>query len=395
MAYNGSDLTTGCSPEGPPIMKLRTPVLLLAAALAAALTAFHGDMPLDERLIRGETQKALPEIADEIAGQPAQVRLTFLDYADDEELVLNARLALKRYPQQAPRILALYGPSEDFRAILRAYGPAVIPPIDYFLDHEPTSLRLYAMLAGPSADAEPVPAAATQPTSAETTDAGTLAPEIRGAWAIGFIRAEGHDFLGQFVLDDEGQVIRVQTERVATGVKRFFTSGLTTLETKRRTGADTTIGDYGWATVDILVPVAIFRLARAGRLATGTARTARVGAQSTRAGLYGSRTVRLVAAGGALAGVGYIVTNPGVLNSIGAGIAETLGLPTWLVSGGLWFVLLLPALILARIAWRWLVRPICWLLSGMIALLAGLHARLQRPRTSPDPAAREATVTDH
>jgi len=157
MAYNGSDLTTGCSPEGPPIMKLRTPVLLLAAALAgaAALTAFHGDMPLDERLIRGETQKALPEIADEIAGQPAQVRLTFLDYADDEELVLNARLALKRYPQQAPRILALYGPSEDFRAILRAYGPAVIPPIDYFLDHEPASLRLYAMLAGPSATPSP------------------------------------------------------------------------------------------------------------------------------------------------------------------------------------------------------------------------------------------------
>jgi len=197
------------------------------------------------------------------------------------------------------------------------------------------------------------------------------------------------------VLDDEGQVIRVQTERVATGVKRFFTSGLTTLETKRRTGEDTTLGDYGWATVDILVPVAIFRLARAGRVATGTARTARIGAQTTRAGIYGSRTVRLVAAGGAIAGVGYVITNPGVLNSIGAGIADTLGLPAWLISGGLWFLLLLPALILAHIAWRWLVRPICWLLSGTIALLAGLHARLQRPRTSPDPAAREATVTDH
>lgn len=364
-------------------MNLRTPCIILAAAAiaAATLAVAFGDEPLTERVVRTETARAFPALADELNRQPTEVRLAFLDYADDEALVLNARLALLRYPDSAPRIIALYGASEDFRDILRMYGPAVIPPIDYFLHHEPTTLRVLAMVTpSPTPTASSVGADSGESAAVEGAapddPAASLTPEVRGHYAIHFIAETGHDFLGQFVTTPDGEVAWVQSERMATGIKRFFTSGLTRVETKWRVGDDITAGDYAWATVDVMVPIAIFKLARAGRVATGTARSTRGIAAATRSGATLGRTGRLVAAGGTLAGIGYVAMNPGVLNSIGAGIAEALGLPPWLVSAGLWFVLLLPLLIVLRIGQRWILRPIAALLGGLIALLDWCRRRI-------------------
>lgn len=364
-------------------MNLRTPCTLLAVAAiaAAALTVFFGDEPLDERVVRAEMEHKLPRHADALHGYPLAVRLALLDYADDEELVLNARLALLRHPQAAPRVIALYGGMPEFRAILRQYGAAIIPPIDYFLHHEPATLRMVAMVT-------PTPEPGGQP-AADVLDgdgsvnapgddsASALTSVQRGAYAIHFIGDAGYDFLGQFVTTPAGEAEWVQSERFATGVKRFFTSGLTRVETQWRLGEDITPAEYAWATVDIMVPVAIFKLARAGRAATGVARSSRglaAGATTaTRTSATLGRTGRLVAVGGTLAGIGYVVMNPGVLNSIGRGLAEAVGLPPWLVAGAIWFVLLLPVLIVLRIGQRWLLRPLYAATVGLIRLLSWMR----------------------
>lgn len=380
-------------------MHARRSLVLLAAAIvgAAALTAMHGDEPLAERVVRLETEKAFPDLSAELAQYPPAVRLAFLDYADDEELVLNARLALMRYPNMAPRVLALYGPADAFRESLRRHGPAVVPPVHYFLEHDLLTLRLRALLTEPPAAPG---AAATGETSGDTDDGDAIAPEVRGWYAIAFIREQGHDFLGQFVIDDVGEVSWIQSERFATGTKRFFTSGLTTLETKWQRGDDTSAGDYAWATVDVLMPIAAFKLARAGKLAGRSAQSARTGARLARAGSAAGRIGRTLAVAGSAAGIGYIAMNPGVLNSIGAGIAESLGLPAWAVNGALWFVLLLPALVLLRLVRRWLLRPACRLVALAIALLTWIQRRIgpaagatasPHRRTHPGPSATPGT----
>lgn len=357
-------------------MNLRTPVLLLAAAAigAAALTALHGDEPLDERVVRIETEKAFPGFADELGQHPPATRLVMLDYAGDEELVLNARLALLRHPDKTPRLLSLYGTSPAFRDILREHGPAVVPPVHYFLEHDLLSVRLYSLLADPPKE-QPDETDDELQAIADDGPVEPIPPEIRGWYAIAFIREEGHDFLGQFITDRDGTVHWIQTERFATGAKRLFTSGLTTLETKWRLGRHIEADDYLWATVDVMMPVVAFKLARAGKLAGHSARSAGTTARLAKTGAGGVRLGRTLALAGSAAGLGYIAMNPGVLNSIGREIAETLGLPAWVVSGMIWFILLLPALVVLRLAYRWLLYPV---LSGA-RFAATLPARL-RPK---------------
>lgn len=357
-------------------MNLRTPLILLAAAAigAAALTALHSDEPLEERVTRIETRKTFPAFADELAQHPPAVRLVMLDYAGDEELVLNARLALLRHPHKTPRLLALYGPSEAFRDILREHGPAIVPPVHYFLEHDLLSVRLYSLLADPpdsSRDNDD-----ELQTVADGYELEPIPPETRGWYAIAFIREEGHDFLGQFVTGDDGSVHWVQTERFATGAKRLFTSGLTTLEMKWRRGDDLEAGDWGWATVDVMIPVVAFKLARAGKLAGHSARSAGTSARMARAGAGTARLGRTLAIAGSAAGIGYIAMNPGVLNSIGGQIATTLGLPAWAINGVIWFIVLLPLLILLRIGQRWLLRPFFRFLMFTAALMARIRRRL-------------------
>ncbi len=362
-------------------MKLPASALVLAVAVAgaAALTALHGNAALEERVLRSEVTRTFPEIAPDLERQPAGVQLVLLDYAGDDALVLSARLALTRFPELAPPILADHGASTTFRDILREHGASIIPAIAYFREQRPQTIGLR------SPAREPRSSAGVHDDTAEV-DADPAASTIRhGTRAIRLIGDHGHDFLGQFVIDTDGEPARLQSERFASGVKQFFTSGVTNVEAKWRTGEDITATDYGWATVDILLPVAALRLARGGQLAARSARTsgaAHTGAQAGRAGLQIGRTGRLVAAGGGLAGIGYIAMNPGVLNSIGAGIAETLGLPAWLVSGSLWFLLLLPLLLLLRLGQRWLLRPAGLLLRGLILLLTALYTACERVRTA-------------
>lgn len=372
---------------------MKTFLAIVAGALlgALAIATLNGHEPLEERVVRLETEEALPGLADELAGWPAPVQRVFLDYAGDEELVLNARLALMKHPTLAPRVLTTFGHTSAFRHVLRDHGPAVVPPIHFFMRHEITTVwlseRIGDWLAG-TGDATGdgmLQAGAAEPVAGWREP---VPPVRRGWYAMQFIDDEGHDFLGQFVTDDAGRVHWIQTERVATGTKRFLTSGLATLETKHRLDQERTAADYGWAAVDVLAPIATLKVLRAGKGAAAAGRTARA-ARVTRAGSFAARSARVgkyAVAAGAVAGTAYVVTHPSVIGSIGAEVSDWLGYPRWLGSVGLWFLVLLPVLLLARLAWRWLGRPLYRLVALAIAALAALqerlpgHAREQRLR---------------
>ncbi len=335
---------------------------ILALSAAAAITWVSTPMSAAERIVRIEAAQALPQLADELDDWPVDVNATLLDYADDRRLVLAAQLALISYPDAAATVLGRYGTTTEFKRILRRYGANVVLPIHYFMEHDSLLLRLRHRATG---------AFDEDGSAAETSERdASLTPVQRGWYAVGFIDSEGHDFLGQFVMDPAGNVARVQTERFATGTKRFFTSGLTSLEEKWHRGEQTGPAHYAWATVDVLLPVAAFRIAKAAR----AGRVARAGATTMRL------SARTVGAGATLATAGYLAMNPSLIGDIAHGIAEAMALPGWLVEFGIWFLVLLPVLLLARGFYRWLLRPIRRLLVGIIALLRWLHARLAPQR---------------
>ncbi|MCO6440344.1 MAG: hypothetical protein J5I81_04505, partial [Nitrococcus mobilis] len=117
-------------------------LLILALGAAGLITVGANSEPYAHRLQRVALQEALPQLAGVFAHESAAVKAVFLRYAGDEALVLNARLALLRYPEKTRRILSLYGMDPAFQEILAAYGPSVIPPIDYFLDHDIGTLKV-------------------------------------------------------------------------------------------------------------------------------------------------------------------------------------------------------------------------------------------------------------
>lgn len=331
---------------------------LIALGAAAVITWASAPMSATERIVRIEATEALPHLADELKRWPVDVNATLLDYAGDRRLVLAAQLALVSYPEPAATVLGLYGTTPEFKRILRRYGPDVVLPIHYFLQHDSLLLHLRHRATTAFGDND-------NDAGASTSDASLTSVE-RGWYAVGFIESEGHDFLGQFVLDSNGNASWVQTERFATGAKRFFTGGLTSLEEKWHRDQQIGAADYAWATVDVLVPVAAFRIARAAR----AGRIARAGGPTVRL------SARTVGAGATLATAGYLAMHPSLVGDIAHGIGESLALPGWLVEFGLWFLLLLPVLLIARGLYRWFLRPIRQLLVLMITLLRWLHARL-------------------
>lgn len=240
-----------------PILRPLLTMLAVAAAGAVLITALSTPRSLADHELDLRVARLLPAHAEELRDRPAPVRRAFVDLAGDEQLVLSARLALLRHPAMAERVLPLYADRDAFRLILREHGAAVVPPIHYFLTHTPTTLRLRAQVVSWLSERDDQPG--RRP--------AILSPHERGLYAIEFIRREGHDFLGQFVTDATGEVHRIQSERLATETKRFFTSGITGLEMKRRLGQEARLDDYGWAAVDVLLPFAIFKATRAGKAA--------------------------------------------------------------------------------------------------------------------------------
>ena len=358
---------------------MRKLLLILGISVIVALlsTVTSRPMLIEERLIQIQAENTLREFP-RIEKEPLEVQAALLDMADDELLLLKARAAYLRYPAMTREVFPLYGPEPEFREILRLYGENILPPIHYFLSKPVGSIELMNDLASK------YQAALEFFTGGEETDNSTggqqntsrkekLTPEERGWYAVRFIQEEGHDFLGQFVFNEQGDVIWVRTERVLENINQFFASGIRNLEIQHRTGDDVTASDIGWASVDVLVFASALKVLRVGRAvavssrgaARGT-RSAALAARLTTSGRMLMTTARY-AKWPAVIGVGYlVVTHPGIINDVLAEVAEVMGYPVKLVQCLGWMLILLPVLYIGSWVFRLIVRPALGLLGTLI-----------------------------
>ncbi len=341
-------------------MNLRPKTLLLAllAILGAAWLTPHAPEPSYEaQLIGVALHQSFGPAAAELAAHPLDVQAQFLDYSDDEALVLQARLALLKYPDLARRLLPRYGSEPEFREVLSTYGPAALPPIAYFMDHALTSLEvrralgegwdqvkgIWDLLLGSA-----TPAAQPQ---AQTTE---LTPDERGGYAIAFLREEGYGFIGQFAVAADGTAEWVQSERVVEGLSDLLLGGVRGLETKWRQGSEVQLGDVAWAALDVAVIAGSIKLVKA-LAAARSARAAATGAGaaaglgfSGRVALFGSRILAqggrvglAVARYGAIpAGIYLMIRHPSLINATLAELADWMGISPWALQFLFWFVAL-------------------------------------------------------
>ncbi|MFN2360212.1 MAG: hypothetical protein ABR522_03920 [Marinobacter sp.] len=347
-------------------------VILGIALLIGAFASYHSEpVPIEQKLISIQAQQALPGF-EGMADESIEVQAAILDLGDDRLLRLKAQAALLAYPEMARTIFPLYAPEQEFREILRTYGEHALPPIDYFIRHPVNSIEWMNKAARQYERAKAYIAELRGKETGEQEVAESLSPEERGWYAVNFIGNEGHDFLGQFVVDADGQTQWVQTERVTEGIAQFFTSGVRQLESGYRTGDDISASDIGWASVDVLVFASAVKVLRAGRTAAKATQGARLSTRSAAlaARITGSGRLLLSSARYAkwpvILGAGYlVVTHPSVINDFFAGVADVLGVSSLAIQIAGWLLILVPVIYLAS----WLLWPAIALLKGLLAIL--------------------------
>lgn len=370
-------------------MKKLSLFLIVAVIAAVAISLTWQPMSFEERAIQLQLDQSSPELGAALKDEPLGVKAVFVDYADDKMLLLKAQAALMKYPQMAREIFPLYGDAPGFREILLAYGESVLPPIDYFLNNDVYSVN-FAHYAGRKMRAAKRSArrlmagdqrtanrdTATPSADANADAANTLTAEQRGWYAVKYIQNEGHNFLGQFVVDGQGKPKWIQSERVMEDASALLTSGIRGLETKVQTRQPVTAGDVGWAAVDTLVVVSAVKLLRIGEAAAASGeslnastRTAALASRLARGSRLGSRIVQY-GKWPAIAVAAYMaVRHPSIMSDAFGGLAHFVGLPAWVGVFAGWTLLLLPVLYLATWFMRVFARPIAAVLRTLLRLL--------------------------
>ncbi|AOY86852.1 hypothetical protein BKP64_00915 [Marinobacter salinus] len=349
----------------------------LALVLATVFSVAARPVPIEQKLIQIQADDVLGEFPG-IGEQPVELQAILLDLADDPLLILKAQAAFIRYPDMAPTVFSLYGTEPEFQAILRQYGEAILLPIHHFLARPIRSIELMNQ-ARQRYQAIKQYFAGTPDTTDQAKDPyRSLTPEERGWYAVNFIKSEGHDFLGQFIVDAEGGTQWIVTERMLEGLNQFFTSGIRSLETSYRAGEELSASDLGWASVDVLVFASAVKVLRMGRAATVTTKGASRGTRSAALAARVSQGGRMVLSSARYAkwplviGAGYLViAHPSLISDFFAGVADVLGYPALAVQFAGWLLLLIPALYLG--SWLlWLFGPL------LMGVLRAAHFILDR-----------------
>ena len=379
-------------------MKLNPATLLLASLAAAGavwLAVGQSTPGYEDQLIGVAVRQSFGDAAPQIAAEPLEVQALLLDYADNEALLLKARLALLKHPDQARRILPIYGDEPEYQEVLLTYGEAALPPISYFMDNELMSLELRRALSERFEDAKRLlhglRGAPSDTPPPVTTPTSRLTAEERGWYAIQFLREDGYNFLGQFAVARDGNAVWVQSERMTEGLSGFFLGGVRGLETKWRQGEMIEGSDLGWAALDVIVIASTVKLLKAVRAARAAAPTARAGGFSGRVAVFGSRVLarggRLaitVASYGAIPAAIYLMIRyPELINATLAELGDWLGISPWLVQFVFWFVILWITLRLAL----FLLAPLSWALRvlGRVTGIIAAWSQPTRARRRPDP----------
>lgn len=363
-------------------MKVWLSIVLSALVAGGVLTAVASHEPFEPRMVRLEAQRALPSLAPTLAEESPEINALFLSYADEPALWAAAWLAIRNHGDLAREALLDYGLDPAFQRVLVRFGADAVLPVSYYRDHDIATLRAQHWLGTRyraaseqlsrwwQDDAEKAPGANPTMTDDEAMPA-TLTPAHRGQIAIAILEAEGHGFLGQFVVGANGEVQWLQSERVVSDIGDFFTSGLRDLESQWRRGEPVGVADLGWAGVDLLVMTSAIKVLRAGRAVRAGAAVEGQGARAAGRGVLvgGGRFVNLSRAAkvAAITGTAYVVVrHPSLVSALGANVAKWMGWPLWLGQFLIWTLVLLPLLIVARFVYRWLLAPLLWLLVPLL-----------------------------
>ncbi|WP_298848014.1 hypothetical protein [uncultured Salinicola sp.] len=391
-------------------MKVWLSILLFALVGAGVLSAVASHEPFEPRLVKLETQRALPSLADGLAGESAEINALFLSYADEPALWASAWLAIRNHGDLAREALVDYGLDPAFQRVLVRYGADAVLPVVYYRDHDIATLRAQHWLGtryreaseqldrwwgedeeSESRDSSGAAKNASQAENAipeESDKADTsLTPARRGQIAIAILDAKGHAFLQQFVVDPDGEVRWLQSERVVSDLGDLFTSGLRDLESQWRRGEAIGAADIGWAGVDLLVmasAVKVLRAGRAARVGAAEGQGARAAGRGVLAGGGRFATLSRAARVAAITGTAYVVVrHPSLVSALGANVARWLGWPVWLGQFLLWLVVLLPLLIVVRFVYRWLLAPLLWLLVSLLRATSRTPRWLMKRQRSP------------
>lgn len=351
--------------------------VLVAGALSAAATA----TPFESRFLRVSAADVLPAtVARSLNDESEALNTLFLSWSDDQVLVFNGALALARHGDIARRMLTEYGFEPGFQQVLSRFGPDAVLPVAWFHDNEVPSLsarhwasQRYREARGAIAgwwNDQPVDRNA----ASGVDDQPGLTAHQRGLYAVAFIQEGGYGFLDQFVVDEHQVVHWLQGERLVSNVSDFFTGGLRDLE--RTVQGPNAVGpaDIAWAGVDVVMMAGTLKWLRAGRALRAGALESRTAAgasgelRSSRAlvpaGLRFTRLSRPAKLAAVGATVWVVARHPSLINGLGANLAHWLGWPVKLGQFLLWFVIALPFLWLVQQLWRWLIRPLLWILLG-------------------------------
>jgi hypothetical protein len=335
-------------------------IFAAAVFIALAIALFSKPPPYVEQLIRIQAEQEFGHIDKAITNEPLEVQGMLLDYAGNKRLLLKAWTALSKYPKEAREILPLYGSEPEFQEILLNYGDLVIPPIQYFRENEVwtvtvmdtirKTIKEFAIEVNRLWDSE---------SAKENPRTRVLGPNERGWYAVNFIKQEGHDFLGQFLVNKEGGKVKwLQTERFLEAITSFFSSGMRTIEVKTDLGENITTADAFWAGVDIAILSVPLKLFKGGKAVGRSGEELNI---TTRTRLFAPRLLskgkifQKMGKYGAVVATLYIVaTHPSLINSLLREMAELLGLSPWLVQVVGWFLII-----------AFILYPFLWLLKAI------------------------------
>jgi len=355
-------------------------IFVTAALLSILISMASTAVPLEQKLIRIHTLDKLDDFPG-IEQESIELQAALADMSHDPLLVLKAKAALLRYRAMSIELLSIYGSEPEFQEVFREYGESALPAIQYFVSNPINSIE-WMNKAGRQYEAFKMWFETNNELNIQSqVSTSDLTPTERGWKAIGFIRAEGHDFVGQFVVDPEGEVQWLTSERVMEGLTQFFGSGIRQLEQRYRMDEQIEVSDIGWATLDVLVFASAVKVLRVGKTVSASTKTA---SRSTRSAALTARAIsggRLVLRGAryakwpVLLGSAYLViAHPSLINDFLAELAAAIGFPALLIQFLGWLCVLLPILLILR-SLLWFIVPFCkaglWSLAQLLAFISG------------------------
>ncbi len=350
-------------------------LLLLSIFLALIVSTLWPGQSFEEQLIRIQAQQELGNSISTIEDESIEIQSVLLDYSDHKELILKTQLAMMKFPDKTRELLLLFGSEPEFREILLAYGEDVVPVIHYFYT---TDIKQTIKLRDDAGKL--INDLKSWWNDRDPEIAQELGPEQQAWYAIQFIKNDGYDFLGQFAIDDQGEVKWIQTERITESVTAFFSSGVRGLETRYVTDQEISGNDLLWAGVDVLAVAGTLKLLRAGRQVARTGKSIGLTRTTT---LFGSRLMKTGLAGrifkvSAVAATAFVVIkHPTLITSAFAEIGRLIGIPPMLAQvigiSLLAFVLLYPVSWLIKLFIRPVITVVKWLL--MILMNIEKHFR--------------------